>query len=183
MFFNDTRERGRGNTASAGRIESDCETRRAAQFLYDASINREQLVPEIPRKWGKPDGESKFRLDGMSCFYHNAVHNMLGEFEYVLITVTAGLGERAYGAVIRQEIEKAAGRTCSIGALYTTIERLETKGLLRTWMGEATPQRGGRAKRMVRVTPEGVQAATDFYSAMMRVSRNAAWAASEPESA
>ncbi|HMH12668.1 MAG TPA: helix-turn-helix transcriptional regulator [Edaphobacter sp.] len=100
---------------------------------------------------------------------------MLGEFEYVLITAAAGLGEKAYGAVIREEIEATTGRTCSIGALYTTIERLETKGLLMTWMGEATAQRGGRSKRMVRVTPKGVQAAKDFYDAVMRVSRGASW--------
>ncbi len=108
---------------------------------------------------------------------------MLGEFEYILITVTAGLGDKAYGAAIREEIEKTADRSCSIGALYTTIDRLETKGLLQTWMGEATPQRGGRAKRMVRVTPKGVKAAKEFYQAMMRVSRTAAWAVSGPESA
>src|SRR5580658_4791763 len=82
---------------------------------------------------------------------------MLGEFEYVLITVAAGLGESAYGAAIREEIEKVAGRKCSIGALYTTIERLEQKGMLQTWMGEATAQRGGRAKRMVRVAAVGCE--------------------------
>src|SRR6266513_1476541 len=54
----------------------------------------------------------------------------LGEFEYLLITAAAGLGENAYGAAIRDAIEAATERTCSIGALYTTIERLETKGLL-----------------------------------------------------
>ena len=101
---------------------------------------------------------------------------MLGEFEYILITAAAGLGENAYGAAIREEIEASTGRTCSIGALYTTIERLETKGLLKTWMGEATAQRGGRAKRMIRVTPKGVQAASDFYNAVTSVSRGVAWA-------
>ena len=106
---------------------------------------------------------------------------MLGEFEYVLITAAAGLGEGAYGAAIREEIGKVAGRRCSIGALYTTIERLENKGMLKTWMGEATAQRGGRAKRMVRVTPKGISAAKEFYEAMMRVSRNASWARGKPE--
>ena len=100
---------------------------------------------------------------------------MLGEFEYVLITAAAGLGENAYGAAIREEIESTTARRCSIGALYTTIDRLETKGLLKTWMGEATPQRGGRAKRMVRVTSKGVHAAKDFYDAVMRVSHGASW--------
>ena len=101
---------------------------------------------------------------------------MLGEFEYLLISAAAGLGDYAYGAAIREEIEKHTGRKCSIGALYTTIERLETKGLLKTWMGEATAQRGGRAKRMVRITPKGVKAASDFYDAFTSVSRGVAWA-------
>ena len=108
---------------------------------------------------------------------------MLGEFEYVLMTVAASLGESAYGAAIREEIEKIACRSCSIGALYTTIERLEKKGLLKTRMGEATAQRGGRAKRMVRVTPKGIHAAKEFYEAMMRVSRNASWATGKRERA
>ena len=103
---------------------------------------------------------------------------MLGEFEYLLITAAAALGESAYGAAIREELEATTGRKCSIGALYTTIDRLETKGLLKTWMGEATPERGGRAKRMVRVTSKGVHAAKHFYDAVTRVSRGASWAAS-----
>jgi PadR family transcriptional regulator, regulatory protein PadR len=100
---------------------------------------------------------------------------MMGEFEYALVTVAAALGEDAYGVAIRDGIEAAVGRSCSLGALYTTIDRLEKKGLLKTWMGEATAQRGGRAKRMVRVTPEGVRAAKAFYQSVMRVSRGASW--------
>jgi len=101
---------------------------------------------------------------------------MLGEFEYLLITAASALGSDAYGATIREEIAAATGRKCSVGALYTTIERLEEKGLLKTWMSEATPQRGGRAKRMVRVTSDGVKAAKGFYTAVVRASRGAKWA-------
>jgi PadR family transcriptional regulator PadR len=103
---------------------------------------------------------------------------MLGEFEYMLITAAAGLGADAYGASIREEIETSTKRGCSIGALYTTIDRLEAKGFLKTWMGDATPQRGGRAKRMVQVTPTGLQAAKEFYNAVARISRGASWASS-----
>jgi PadR family transcriptional regulator, regulatory protein PadR len=103
---------------------------------------------------------------------------MLGEFEYLLLTAAACLGDEAYGASIRRQIETAAERHCSIGALYITLDRMESKGLIKTWMGEATPQRGGRAKRMVRVTPRGVRAATSFYNAVRGVTRNVAW---EPE--
>jgi PadR family transcriptional regulator PadR len=103
---------------------------------------------------------------------------MLGEFEYLLLTAAARLGDDAYGAAIREAIEAATGRRCSIGALYTTLDRLEKKGLVKTWMGEATPQRGGRAKRMVRVTAKGVQASSAFYNAVTRVSRGVSWEAS-----
>jgi PadR family transcriptional regulator, regulatory protein PadR len=100
----------------------------------------------------------------------------LGEFEYLMLTAAARLGEEAYGLAIRQEIERATGRPCSLGALYTTLDRLELKGLIKTWMGDPTPQRGGRPKRMVRITSKGEQAAAAFYEAVMRVSRGVSWA-------
>ena len=100
----------------------------------------------------------------------------LGEFEYLMLTAAARLGEDAYGVAIRQAIEEATGRRCSLGALYTTLDRLETKGFIKTWMGDPTPQRGGRPKRMVRVTAKGIQAGTDFYDAVMRASRGVRWA-------
>ena len=100
---------------------------------------------------------------------------MLGEFEYLLLTAAARLGDEAYGAKMREEIASATGRRCSLGALYTTLDRLESKGLLKTWMGEATPQRGGRAKRMVQVTAKGVREARAFYDAVTNVSRGVSW--------
>jgi PadR family transcriptional regulator, regulatory protein PadR len=100
----------------------------------------------------------------------------LGEFEYLMLTAAARLGDEAYGLAIRQEIEEATGRQCSLGALYTTLDRLELKGLIKTWMGDPTPQRGGRPKRMVRITSKGEQAAAAFYEAVMRVSRGVTWA-------
>jgi PadR family transcriptional regulator PadR len=100
----------------------------------------------------------------------------LGEFEYLMLTAVARLGDDAYGVTIRGAIEDATGQPCSIGALYTTIDRLEKKGLVRTSMGDPTPQRGGRPKRMVRITTKGAQEAAAFYEAVMRVSRGASWA-------
>jgi PadR family transcriptional regulator PadR len=98
-----------------------------------------------------------------------------GEFEYLLLTAVMRLGDDAYGAAIRRKIEEATGRCCSIGALYTTLDRLQIKGLIETWMGDSTPQRGGRAKRMVRVTPKGIQDATAFYRAVTRITRDVSW--------
>ena len=76
---------------------------------------------------------------------------------------------------MREVIEATAGRTCSLGALYTTLDRLEAKGLVETWMSSPTQQRGGRAKRMVKVTGKGARAAREFYKAVIRISRGTAW--------
>ena len=100
---------------------------------------------------------------------------MLGEFEYLMLTAASRLGEEAYGVSIRQEIESTTGQRCSMGALYTTLDRLEVKGLVKTWMGDPTPQRGGRPKRRVRVTAKGVQAASDFFAVITRLTRGVSW--------
>lgn len=102
---------------------------------------------------------------------------MLGDFEYLVISAAVRCGDNAYGAAIRQQIEEMAKRSCSIGALYTTIDRLESKGLIQTWMGEATAERGGRAKRMVRVTGKGIREASSFYETVRRATRGLAWEA------
>src|SRR5690242_11969386 len=104
---------------------------------------------------------------------------MLGEFEYLLLSAAARLGETAYGASIRQEIETATRRHCSIGALYTTLDRLQQKGMVQTWMGDPTPERGGRPKRIVRVTAKGKAAASEFYNSVMRASLGVSWAANK----
>lgn len=100
---------------------------------------------------------------------------MLGEFEYLLISATARLGDDAYGARIRGDVEATTGRPCSVGALYVTLDRLERKGLIETWMGDATPERGGRSKRHVRVTAKGSREASAFYETVLRASRGAPW--------
>ena len=100
---------------------------------------------------------------------------MLGEFEYLLIAAAVRIGDEAYGAAILQEIERSSNRECSIGALYTTLDRLEAKGMIKTWTGKPTQERGGRSKRMVRVTAKGVAAATAFYETVQQVSRGTSW--------
>src|SRR5205807_3747527 len=109
-----------------------------------------------------------------SSYNYNVVI-MLGEFEYLLLSATARLGDDAYGAAIRADVERVTGRSCSAGALYTTIDRLERKGLLQTWIGEPTAQRGGKAKRMVRVTAKGAKAAAAFYRTIAAASRGIVW--------
>jgi PadR family transcriptional regulator PadR len=100
---------------------------------------------------------------------------MLGEFEYLILAATVRLGDNAYGAAIVKEIESAARRKCSIGGLYTTLDRLEAKGMIKTWMGNPTPERGGRSKRMVRILAKGIEAATAFYETVSIVSHGTSW--------
>lgn len=67
------------------------------------------------------------------------------------------LGREAYGVPIAVEIATKTGREMLQGSVYATLERLETKGLVTSELGEATPQRGGRAKRYFKLTAEGVR--------------------------
>lgn len=82
----------------------------------------------------------------------------LGEFEHIIVLALLRLEDRAYGVTVRQEIESRTDREVSIGAVYATLERLETKGYVKSHRGDPTPERGGRSKRFFRVTPRGVAA-------------------------
>jgi DNA-binding PadR family transcriptional regulator len=82
----------------------------------------------------------------------------LGEFEQMVLLAILRLTDRAYGVTIRSEIQACTGREPAPGALYTTLDRLEAKGLVVSELGDPTPQRGGRAKRYFRVTGVGVEA-------------------------
>jgi|SRR5580658_6400734 PadR family transcriptional regulator PadR len=79
----------------------------------------------------------------------------LGEFEQVVLLAILRLGDNAYGVTIRSEIAACTGRDAAPGALYTTLDRMEEKGIVRSWLGDATPQRGGRAKRYFSLTKPG----------------------------
>jgi len=100
---------------------------------------------------------------------------MVGEFEYLILSAAAHLGKEAYGAAMREVIETTGGRKCSLGALYITLDRLEAKGLVKTWLSAPTQQRGGRAKRMVTLTADGAREAREFYETVIRISRGTAW--------
>ena len=79
----------------------------------------------------------------------------LGEFEQMVLLTIMRLGTDAYGLAVRDELEAVAGRSPSSGSLYTTLDRMEKKGLVESSAGEITQERGGRPRRYVRVTPEG----------------------------
>jgi PadR family transcriptional regulator PadR len=93
----------------------------------------------------------------------------LGEFEHIIVLALLRLQGRAYGVTVRQEIELRIKREVSIGAVYATLDRLETKGYVKSRWGDPTPERGGRSKRFFRVTPKGVAAVNRTQRALQRM--------------
>ncbi len=89
----------------------------------------------------------------------------LGEFEQIVLLAVLRLGDEAYGVTILNEIAAKTGRNPSPGALYTTLHRMEDKGLVTFRDGSPTPERGGRAKRFVTVTREGRNAVASAQAA------------------
>ena len=100
-------------------------------------------------------------------------HPALGDFEQLVLLGVARLElqESAYGAAIRQEIHARSGRDVSINAVYTTLDRLEHKGLTRSRLGDPTPQRGGKRKRHYEVTPAGMRALQHSMRALRRMTK------------
>jgi len=90
----------------------------------------------------------------------------LGDFEHLVMLALLRLGEQAYGVTVRQEIASRTSRDVSIGAVYATLDRLQFKGYVKSQMGEATPQRGGKRKRLFRVTAKGAEAVSRTHGAI-----------------
>jgi len=89
----------------------------------------------------------------------------LGQFEQLLLLAVMRLGDDAYGVAMRREIEERTGRGVSPGAIYPTMDRLEAKGYVSSYMGDATPERGGRARRYFRLEPMGHEALRSAHAA------------------
>jgi PadR family transcriptional regulator PadR len=85
----------------------------------------------------------------------------LGEFEELVLLTIAALGNEAYGVSIQKNIEERCNRSISIGALHSTITRLDEKGYLKSWVGGATKERGGRSKRYYEITQAGRKAVAE----------------------
>jgi PadR family transcriptional regulator, regulatory protein PadR len=93
----------------------------------------------------------------------------LGELEQIVLLAVLRLGDEAYAVPILEQIETQTGRKIARGALYTALERLETKGCLRSRVGDPLPERGGRARRFFTVTPAAVRALKQSRLALMRL--------------
>jgi PadR family transcriptional regulator PadR len=100
-----------------------------------------------------------------------AGRDYLGEFEHLIVLALLRLDDRAYGVTVRQEIEFRTKREVSIGAVYATLDRLESKGYVKSHRGDPTPERGGRSKRFFRVTAKGVKAVNRTQRALQSMTQ------------
>lgn len=94
----------------------------------------------------------------------------LGEFEEVVLLAVATLSPKAYSVVIAEELERETGNTVSTGAVHAALQRLEQKGYVSSFLGEATAERGGRRKRLFTVSALGGRILQD-----VRAVRNRLW--------
>lgn len=93
----------------------------------------------------------------------------LGEFEHIVLLTILRLGDGAYGAIIRSEIERVTGRSPAIGTVHATLERLERKNFVASWTGEPTAERGGKAKRHFKVEADGISALKNAQQTLERL--------------
>ncbi len=94
----------------------------------------------------------------------------LGQFEQLVLTAILALGEKAYGVTIHAEVESlSAPRTVALGAVYATLDRLEDKAMVTSWLSDPTPERGGRAKRFYRLEEAGRQALLEAARTARRI--------------
>jgi PadR family transcriptional regulator, regulatory protein PadR len=93
----------------------------------------------------------------------------LGSLEHIVLLALVRLGSNAYGMTVRREIEQRTGRNISIGAVYGTLERLETKGYVSSFVGQPTASRGGRAKRLFRIEADGERVLDASHEAIRKM--------------
>jgi PadR family transcriptional regulator PadR len=91
---------------------------------------------------------------------------LLTDFEIMILLAIMRVGDDAYGVTIAREIEQTAGRTVQLPAVYVALDRLEKQGLVRSWIGDATQQRGGRAKKHFALTRAGLGSVQDTRDAL-----------------
>jgi PadR family transcriptional regulator, regulatory protein PadR len=92
---------------------------------------------------------------------------LLTDFELMILLAVLRVRDEAYGVPIAREIENTAGRMVTFGAVYLALDRLQLNGLVVSELGEATRERGGRAKRFFRITPKGLRAVRSTQRALV----------------
>jgi PadR family transcriptional regulator PadR len=102
------------------------------------------------------------------------MRHTIGDFEQLILFALVRLGADAYGVTIRREIEARTSRTISPGALYTALDRLEKRGLVCSRMGDPTPERGGKRKRLYTLQPAGEQSLARVYESLRQMASGVA---------
>ncbi|REJ81142.1 MAG: PadR family transcriptional regulator [Acidobacteria bacterium] len=97
------------------------------------------------------------------------MQDKLGELELYVLLAAASLGDDAYAVSIAREIHEQTGRRIHRATIYVTLQRLEKKGLVASYLGEPLPQRGGKARRLVQVQPAGIAALERTRTALSRL--------------
>jgi DNA-binding PadR family transcriptional regulator len=95
----------------------------------------------------------------------------LGHFELLVLLALLRQGDEAYGVPIARAIEESTGKPVILASVYNTLERLEEKGLIRSTVGQPTPERGGRAKRFFAITTSGLREVRVAKKALTRLWR------------
>jgi len=99
--------------------------------------------------------------------YEEMPRELLTDFELMILLATLRVGDQAYGVPIAREIETTGGRDVALAAVYAALDRLERNGLVSSSLGEPTAERGGRAKRIFAVTPQGLRAIKQTQRALV----------------
>jgi PadR family transcriptional regulator len=92
---------------------------------------------------------------------------LLTDFELMILLAILRTGDQAYGVPIARELEAAGRRNVAVAAVYAALDRLERDGMVASRIGESTPERGGRAKRVFQVTSQGIKAAKETRRALV----------------
>ncbi len=116
-------------------------------------------------------GDENTLLPGRYFFYifEEMAEQSLSDLEFLVLLALIRLGDDAYGVTIGREIEKHAKRPAALGSVYAVLERLEQRGWVRSELGEATAERGGRAKRHFRITVQGMKEVKRARSVLIRM--------------
>jgi PadR family transcriptional regulator PadR len=125
-------------------------------------------IPELPVS---PRYPRALRLSFSNLFFivDYMSREALGNFELMVLLALIGLGDTAYGVPISKAIQKSTSREVLVGSVYAALERLESKGLVTSQVGDATPERGGRAKRYFRITEKGLRQVRHTRGALIKL--------------
>jgi PadR family transcriptional regulator len=109
--------------------------------------------------------------------YNVGMAELLGAFEQAVLLAIVRLGSDAYGRSILHQVQNSLKRSVSAGAVYTTLDRLEKRGLLGSTLAEGTPVRGGRPRRYYAIAANGIRALNEAHETLTNLWRSVQWPA------